>query len=304
MDVADLDRDTWMEINTFECPRGMGRLSPESCAELRNRQPLNKVGGAPHPQGREKHYRPGPCTRCTEYQQLWDEVARRRADSKRQQEGENMGTLIDCLGCGAEDVENQGRGLCKQCYPRTPAEQRGKYQLEDAKRRRGVRLEAEGALDVGDGLQLEPTGGDDLQGEQKAEPQDKKGQPDSSGDLLAGFEFVPCSNTQGKTAEVNIDSPGKFLRFGSKVVQDLELTPGTHVHVYAKEGDLALKVLPEPDRLSFKLSRDGSAKQGPNSKVALSARRLVKNGWVRPGQRFEASRKQNILFLSAIEEEN
>jgi len=209
-----------------------------------------------------------------------------------------MGTIIDCLGCEAEDVENQGRGLCKQCYPKTPASEREKYDLETAKRRREARLEAENSLDLGGGLQLEPTGEDATQREARedgAEP---------SEDLLAEFQFVPCSNAQGKSAEVNIDSPGKFLRFGSRVVQDLGLSPGMYVHVYARQNDLALKILSEPDRLSFKLSRDGSAKQGPNSKITLSARRLVKNGWVRPGQRFEASRKQNILFLSAIEEEN
>ena len=309
----------WQEIHTFVCPRGMGRITPETCAQLRNRPDLGQVVHKDVHGNKPVKYRPKACRRCTRYEELWEDVARRRAEQKKQkEEGKPMSTLIDCLGCEAEDVENQSRGLCKQCYPRTPAGERKHYSLEEAKRRREARLEAESSLDLGGGQQLEPS--TSVNGESegnvpgldpesygnslKVSKSDLVENDSESGDSdpLAGFEFVPCSNTQGKSAEVNIDSPGKFLRFGSKVVQDLSLTPGTHVYVYARENDLALKILPEPDRLSFKLSRDGSAKQGPNSKIALSARRLVKNGWVHPGQRFEASRKQDIIMLNAVKE--
>jgi len=294
MDAVSEDLVTaWQRIHTFDCPYGMGRLTPESCAELRNRQPLNRVGGAPHPQGRERHYRPGPCSRCAEYQRLWDEVARRRAEENQKQEEEAMGTIIDCLGCGAEDAENQGRGLCKQCYPRTPASDREHYDLKTAKRKREARLEAESTLDVGGGLLPEPAQAD--------QEQDQGGlglDAPEDGDPLAGYEFVPCANMMDRRFEVKVDSPGKFIRFGAQVVYELGLVPGAYVHVYVGSSGLALKFLSEPDRSAYKLSRDGSAKQGPASKVTLSARTLVRRGVVQPNQRFHVrTHDSGVLFL-------
>ena len=209
-----------------------------------------------------------------------------------------MGTIIDCLGCEAEDVENQGRGLCKQCYPKTPASEREQYDLETAKRRREARLEAESTLDVGGGLLPEPAQAD--------QEQDQGGlglDASEDGDPLAGYELVPCRNMVNWRSEVYVDKRGKFIRFGSQVVWDLGLNPNTHVHVYAGDRGLALKILSEPDWAAYKISSDVSSKQGPASKVTLAARTLVRQGMVRPGQRFSAiwGKSSRVIFLDPVD---
>ena len=303
MEAAELDLDTWMAINTFECPRGMGRLSPEACAELRNRQPLNKVGGKPHPQGREKHYRPGVCSQCTEYQRFWDEVARRRDGDHRQQEDEDMGTIIDCLGCEAMDVENQGRGLCKQCYPKTPASERDEYDLETAKSRCEARLEAENSLDLGGGLQLEPTSGDGQQGQEKAEVFEREGEVDASDDPLAGYTLVSASPQDRNSRLVRVDKSGKQLGFGAEVVRQHGLQYGGYVHLYLGERGLAIRLLDDYDEEAYRLTHDGGPNRSHYKKLNIYVSRLARQGYVRPYQRFRARAHESgkILFLDPID---
>ncbi len=323
-------RLAWMEINTFECPHGMGRLSPEACAELRSRPDISQATGAPHPSKPGKDYRPKVCASCNKYQALWDEVARKRAAENGQEQTRKDGgmkTLIDCLKCDAQDVPNLGLGLCSSCYHRILPKERRKYSLDAAKKKRMKRLNKEKSSKAGEPIKAPAEGilsldperhgkrlevqSCELEGKRlkvqscELEP-DSEAEALSSGgdDPLAGFEFVPCTNARQRSMEVHVDNPGKFLRFGAKIAQDLGLVSGSHVHLYKGGKGLALKLLPEADRTSYRLSRDGSAQKGHQSKVVLSARRLVKDGIVFPGQRFEARRHETepIIFLDAIEE--
>ncbi len=320
MDAAAQDPITaWQEVHTFTCPHGQGVITPEACAELRQRNDLSKAHGIT-PQGKEKRFRPGACARCTEYQAHWDDVAARRAgrDKTHQPKETDMKTLIDCLYCGQEDVPNLARGLCKTCYPKLSPEQRKSYSLDEARKRREVRLEQrmtfgpDGELrSVGHGREPEEDPGLEARAESTRESREKEmearvqeAQAEDSEDPLSGFEFVPCSNAQLRSLEVHVDGPGKFLRFGAKIAQELGIRAGAHVHLYRGNKGLALKFLSEPDRTSYRLSQDGSAHKGHQNKVVLSARKLVKDGIVFPGQRFEARPHESgrIVYLDAIEE--
>lgn len=306
MSVAEQDpKLAWMEINTFECPHGLGRLSPESCAELRNRPDISQATGAPHPSKPGKDYRPKACRSCTRYQEMWDLVARRRAGSEQQiqTESEAMPTYIDCLCCDRQDVPNQARGLCQHCYPLVPANRRDRYSLEDAKRKRQGRLNREEMQDSRNGQDPDPQ-------EQSSEPQEP-GEPESpesfqnsDGDPLAGFEFVPCDNSCIYSQEASVDPHGKSLRIGRKAARKAGLQPNTYVHLYRGKSSLALKVLQDPDSRSYKLSQDGGPKRAENCKVTLSAKKLVKGGAIYPGQRFRVRPHESgkIIYLDAIEE--
>jgi len=49
--------DDWLRTNTFLCPRGVGRITPAFCEELRNRPPFQ-------PTGPRMNYRPPACEGC------------------------------------------------------------------------------------------------------------------------------------------------------------------------------------------------------------------------------------------------
>ena len=178
MDTAAADPiSAWQEVNTFRCPNGQGRISPEACAELRQRPDWDSSGCAPHEQWMPKQ-RPPACRRCTEWERLAEEVRARRAahssqliadssrltaDSEREEgktvvgsrrsevgkrkpsKKERMGmgqAIIDCLLCEAEDVPNFSRGLCASCYHKVPKSKRSSYTLEKGQAKREERLAA------------------------------------------------------------------------------------------------------------------------------------------------------------------
>ena len=90
----------WLEINTFICPHGLGRLSPEQCRANRERCDLSeaKLLGLPP--------KPWQCYKCTEWKELIEEVKKRR---------KSMAKVDICKLCGKQ-LPIKARGLCSSCY--------------------------------------------------------------------------------------------------------------------------------------------------------------------------------------------
>ena len=96
----ELEIEKWLEINTFICPHGLGRLSPEQCRANRERCSLDEARllGLPP--------KPWQCYKCTEWKELIEEVEKRR---------KSMTKVGICKLCGKELVI-KARGLCSSCY--------------------------------------------------------------------------------------------------------------------------------------------------------------------------------------------
>ena len=112
------DIEKWLKINTFICPHGLGRLSPEQCEANRKRTEGKEAWLLKLPP------RPKQCGKCTEWKQLIKEVKqRRRAMSEKK-----IGICINCK----EEKPIQARGLCAKCYYHLKKE--GKLPEKDKKR--------------------------------------------------------------------------------------------------------------------------------------------------------------------------
>ena len=101
-----MNQEEWLRINTFTCPHGLGRVSPEQCEANRKRKSVRE--------GLSEVLKPFACERCTEWKELCEQVKRRR---------EEMAKKIICRECGKEAI-NHGRGLCQDCYKKLKEEGR------------------------------------------------------------------------------------------------------------------------------------------------------------------------------------
>jgi len=119
--------EEWLQLNTFLCPHGLGRISPEQCEANRARPRLKEacnwnVNLPPMP---------GPCEKCTEWKELCEQVYQKRKevasmDETREEEGKkkkNKRYLVKCKLCG-QMRPHHGRGLCAKCYSKLAMEGR------------------------------------------------------------------------------------------------------------------------------------------------------------------------------------
>ena len=73
--MLDKEKQRWLEINTFECPHGLGRISPEQCKDNRQRPKITAAESSP--------LQPSVCAKCSEYQELCNQVyLQRQEDGK------------------------------------------------------------------------------------------------------------------------------------------------------------------------------------------------------------------------------
>lgn len=105
--------EEWQKANTFLCPHGLGRISPETCKALRNRpDSCSWTVGSCLP-------RPKQCEKCREYKALCKVVEIKRKNSK--ESVYKMKKKIICPECKEEGFLH-GRGLCSKCYFRLKKE--------------------------------------------------------------------------------------------------------------------------------------------------------------------------------------
>ncbi len=75
--MSDFHLLLWQEINTFDCPHGLGRISPEQCKA--NRQRPKNTGGFES----SAPLQPAACSKCTQFQEMCNQVyIKRQADNK------------------------------------------------------------------------------------------------------------------------------------------------------------------------------------------------------------------------------
>jgi len=73
--AAKNELEDWLRINTFECPHGMGRLSPEQCKANRRRPKSTATESAA--------LQPSACSKCTQYDELCGQVYSKREQGNR-----------------------------------------------------------------------------------------------------------------------------------------------------------------------------------------------------------------------------
>ena len=103
-----MTHEEWLRVNTFICPHGLGRISPEQCAANRSRPRLGDGAWGLGENLTGTPVMPGPCEKCTEWQALCKEVYQRRKE-------EAMAKVGICKHCG-EQKNIKARGLCARCY--------------------------------------------------------------------------------------------------------------------------------------------------------------------------------------------
>lgn len=114
-----MNQEEWLRINTFTCPHGLGRVSPEQCEANRKRKSVRE--------GLSKVLKPFACETCTEWKELCEQVKRRR---------EEMAKKIICRECGKE-VIHHARGLCSSCYTKLKKEGRLPSPISEAASKAG-----------------------------------------------------------------------------------------------------------------------------------------------------------------------
>ena len=227
-------------------------------------------------------------------------------------------SLIDCLGCGKQDAENHGRGLCSRCYLGMTSKEREKYSLDKSVAKREERLAAMQGEDPESrdgqaeeyGITVEPTArraADIAEVAESSPPTSEVAAGLDEKDMLArmGFERVDINNQQAKVKEAYCLQDGKRLRFNEHAAKESGLHEGSLVEVWgSKDGNLALQVVSRPSRCSLKVGLYHKGKMNGHIGLAIQSKLLVKQGAVVPGTRYEVSASPygSIVFLTKIEE--
>jgi len=73
--AANNELENWLRINTFECPHGLGRISPEQCKANRNRPKSTVTESAA--------LQPSACSGCTQHEELCKQIYDKRKKDNR-----------------------------------------------------------------------------------------------------------------------------------------------------------------------------------------------------------------------------